>query len=51
MRLFLPLGAMFVAALLIGGLSLQIFAPGQLMDESEPAQRSAKPWPRRSTAP
>jgi two-component system sensor histidine kinase UhpB len=42
MRLLLPLGAMFVAAVLIGGLALQIFAPGQLMDESEPAQRSAK---------
>ena len=42
MRLLLPLGAMFVAAVLIGGVALQIFAPGQLMDESEPAQRSAK---------
>ena len=42
MRLLLPLGAMFVAAVLIGGITLQIFAPGQLMDESEPAQRSAR---------
>lgn len=42
MRLLLPLGAMFVAAVLIGGIALQIFAPGQLMDESEPAQRSAR---------
>ena len=42
MRLLLPLGAMFVAAVLIGGVTLQIFAPGQLMDESEPAQRSAR---------
>lgn len=42
MRLLLPLGAMFIAAILIGGVALQIFAPGQLMDESEPAQRSAK---------
>jgi len=42
MRLLLPLGAMFVAAVLIGGVALQIFAPGQLMDESEPAQRSAR---------
>jgi two-component system sensor histidine kinase UhpB len=42
MRLLLPLGAMFVAAILIGGGALQIFASGQLMDESEPAQRSAR---------
>jgi two-component system sensor histidine kinase UhpB len=33
---------MFVAAVLIGGIALQIFATGQLMEESEPAQRSAK---------
>jgi signal transduction histidine kinase len=42
MRLLLPLVAMFVAAVLIGGIALHIFATGQLMDESEPAQRSAK---------
>ncbi|WP_074822786.1 MULTISPECIES: histidine kinase [Bradyrhizobium] len=42
MRLLLPLGAMFLAALLLGGLALQLFAPAQLMDENEPAQRSAK---------
>ena len=42
MRLLLPLGAMFVAAVVIGGVALQFFAPGQLMDESEPAQRSAR---------
>jgi two-component system sensor histidine kinase UhpB len=42
MRLLLPLGAMFLAALLLGGLALQIFAPAQLMDENEPAQRSAR---------
>jgi two-component system sensor histidine kinase UhpB len=42
MRLLLPLGAMFVAAVLIGGVALQLFAPGQLKEESEPAQRSAK---------
>jgi two-component system sensor histidine kinase UhpB len=42
MRLVLPLGTMFVAALLLGGISLQIFAPGQLMEENEPATRSAK---------
>jgi len=41
MRLLLPLGATFVAAILIGVGALQIFASGQLMDESAPAQRSA----------
>jgi two-component system, NarL family, sensor histidine kinase UhpB len=42
MRLVLPLGAMFVAALLLGAISLQLFAPVQLMEENEPASRSAK---------
>src|SRR3954468_16783681 len=42
MRLVLPLGTMFVAALLLGAISLQLFAPIQLMEESEPASRSAK---------
>jgi len=42
MRLVLPLGTMFLAALLLGGISLQIFAPGQLMEENEPPTRSAK---------
>ena len=42
MRLVLPLGTIFVAALLLGGISLQIFASGQLMEENEPASRSAK---------
>jgi two-component system sensor histidine kinase UhpB len=41
-RLLLPLGLMFVAALLAGGVSLQIFATAQLMEETEPAARSAK---------
>jgi two-component system sensor histidine kinase UhpB len=41
MRLLLPLGLMFVAALLAGGVSLQIFATAQLMEEFEPATRSA----------
>ena len=40
-RLVLPLGLMFAAALLIGGVSLRIFAPTQLLAESEPAARSA----------
>jgi two-component system sensor histidine kinase UhpB len=42
MRLLLPLGAMFAAAVLIGIVALLVFAPGQLQEESEPAQRSAK---------
>jgi two-component system, NarL family, sensor histidine kinase UhpB len=42
MRLVLPLGTMFVAALLLGAISLQLFAPDQLMEETEPASRSAK---------
>jgi two-component system, NarL family, sensor histidine kinase UhpB len=42
MRLVLPLGTMFVAALLLGAVSLQLFAPVQLMEENEPASRSAK---------
>ena len=41
-RLLLPLGLMFVAALLAGGVSLQIFATAQLMEETEPAARSAR---------
>jgi two-component system sensor histidine kinase UhpB len=41
-RLLLPLGLMFMAALLAGGVSLQIFATTQLMEETEPAARSAK---------
>jgi two-component system, NarL family, sensor histidine kinase UhpB len=41
-RLFLPLGLMFMAALLVGSVALQVFAPIQLMDESEPAERSTK---------
>jgi two-component system sensor histidine kinase UhpB len=40
--LLLPLGLMFVAALLAGGVSLQIFASAQLMEETEPGIRSAR---------
>jgi two-component system sensor histidine kinase UhpB len=40
-RLLLPLGLMFAAALLAGGVSLQIFATSQLMEEFEPTTRSA----------
>nr|WP_028348026.1 histidine kinase [Bradyrhizobium murdochi] len=41
-RLLLPLGLMFVAALLAGAVSLQIFASAQLVEEAEPGTRSAK---------
>ena len=41
-RLFLPLGMMFVAALVLGAVSLRLFAPVQLIEENEPATRSAK---------
>ncbi|MFK4491155.1 histidine kinase [Bradyrhizobium sp. USDA 336] len=39
-QLFLPLGASLLAALILGGILLQIFAPGQVADEHEPARRS-----------
>jgi two-component system sensor histidine kinase UhpB len=42
MRLLLPLGTMFAAALLLGAVSLQLFAPGQLVEENEPTARAAK---------
>jgi two-component system, NarL family, sensor histidine kinase UhpB len=41
-QLFLPLGVMFVAALIMGGVLLRTFATGQLAYENEPAQRSAR---------
>jgi two-component system, NarL family, sensor histidine kinase UhpB len=41
-RLLLPLGLMFVAALLAGAVALRIFATAQLMEETEPAARSAR---------
>ena len=41
-QLFLPLGASFLATLLLGGIFLQIFATGQLADENEPARRSTR---------
>ena len=41
-RLLLPLGLLFGAALLLGAVSLQIFAPTQLLEESEPAARAAR---------
>jgi two-component system sensor histidine kinase UhpB len=41
-RLLLLLGLMFGAALLAGAVALQIFASAQLMEETEPAARSAR---------
>ena len=41
-RLLLPLGLMFVAALLAGGVSLRFFSASQLMEETEPSARSAR---------
>jgi len=41
-RFFLPLGIMFVTALLGGAVSLAFFAPTQFKDETAPAARSAK---------
>lgn len=41
-QLFLPLGASFLAALILGGVLLQIFATSQLADENEPARRSTQ---------
>jgi two-component system sensor histidine kinase UhpB len=41
-RLFLPLGLMFVAALLFGAIALQIFATEQLAEENAAAVRSAR---------
>jgi signal transduction histidine kinase len=41
-RLFLPLGIMFAVALVMGGVSVVTFTTGQLVDENEPALRSAK---------
>jgi len=41
-RLFLPLGMMFMAGLLLGGIALQVFSTAQLAEENEPAVRSAR---------
>jgi signal transduction histidine kinase len=41
-QLFLPLGVMFVAALIMGGVLLHVFTTSQLAEENEPAQRSAR---------
>ena len=39
-QLLLPLGASFLATLILGGVLLRIFATGQLAEENEPARRS-----------
>jgi two-component system sensor histidine kinase UhpB len=41
-RLFLPLGVMFIAALVLGASALEVFSPGQLKYENEPAARAAQ---------
>ena len=41
-RLFLPLGMMFVAALVLGTVALHLFSTEQLAEESGPAVRSAE---------
>src|ERR1700704_2245284 len=41
-RLMLPLGTMFVAALLVGGISLHFFATTQLVEENEPPTRATR---------
>ncbi|OAF14814.1 histidine kinase [Bradyrhizobium centrolobii] len=40
-QLFLPLGVMFITALIMGGVLLYAFTTGQLADENEPGRRSA----------
>ncbi|WP_025033489.1 ATP-binding protein [Bradyrhizobium sp. DOA9] len=39
-QLFLPLGAGFLAALILAGILLQVFATGKLTEENEPRRRS-----------
>lgn len=41
-QLFLPLGVMFVTALVMGGILLHAFTTSQLADENEPAQRTTR---------
>ena len=41
-RLFLPLGAMFLGAVIMGAVALNFFAATQLIEENEPPTRSAK---------
>ena len=41
-RLMLPLGAMFLAALLVGAISLYLFTTTQLIEENEPWTRTTR---------
>ena len=41
-QLFLPLGVMFLAALIMGAVLLHVFTTVQLAEENEPAQRSTR---------
>lgn len=41
-RLFLPLGVMFIVALVLGASALEVFSPGQLKYENEPEARTAQ---------
>lgn len=41
-QLFLPLGVMFITALIMGGVLLHVFTTSQLAKENEPAQRSTR---------
>jgi two-component system sensor histidine kinase UhpB len=41
-RLFLPLGFVFVAALIVGAVLLRVFATSQLIEENEPIARSTE---------
>ncbi len=41
-QLFLPLGVSFLAALIMGGVLLQMFATGQLADENESGRHSTR---------
>lgn len=41
-QLFLPLGVIFITALIMGGVLLHVFTTGQLAEENQPAQRSTR---------
>ena len=41
-RLFLPLGVLFLTALLLGASALQVFSPAQFVYENEPERQVAQ---------
>ncbi|WP_426611940.1 histidine kinase [Bradyrhizobium sp. McL0616] len=41
-QLFVPLGVIFITALVMGGVLLHVFTTGQLAEENQPAQRSTR---------